>query len=120
MGPGPEPAQVCDCFFKVRLMQGPTFTSLSAGVSGVEGRGCRRAAAQREGLPAEAERRAEGTPSSHPCSRQVPASDRPAASCLQAYLEPLSAALNSGRAILSSSQLQLILAPVASLLELNR
>ncbi|CAG00886.1 unnamed protein product [Tetraodon nigroviridis] len=39
---------------------------------------------------------------------------------LKAYLEPLNAALDSGRTILSSSELHLILTPVTSILELNR
>lgn len=47
-----------------QVMQRPVFTALSSGVSGVERRGGQRAALQRECLPAEAERSAEGTLSS--------------------------------------------------------
>lgn len=39
---------------------------------------------------------------------------------LQVYLEPLMAALNTGRTILSSNDLRTILVPVTSILELNR
>lgn len=38
----------------------------------------------------------------------------------QVYQEPLAAALSSNRAILSFTDVQLILSPVAQLLELNR
>lgn len=38
----------------------------------------------------------------------------------QVYQEPLAAALGSNRAILSFTDVQLILSPVAQLLELNR
>lgn len=95
--------------------------SRSPGVPGVEGRGCPGAAAQREGLPAEAGCRAEGGSSSHLRLAPGAGARRPVwFLSSQAYLEPLNAALDSGRTILSSSELHLILAPVASILELNR
>lgn len=39
---------------------------------------------------------------------------------LKVYLEPLTAAVNSNRAILSNADLHIILSPVAQILALNR
>lgn len=65
--PVPHPAQVSYRSIHTQLMQRPVVTALSSGVSGVERRGGQRAAPQRECLPAEAQRSAEGTRSSPLC-----------------------------------------------------
>ena len=97
-------------------------TSVFLSLDGVrlERRRRQRAAPQRGCLSEQTGRRDEGTANVQALPARLSTHLNPLPVVLKVYHEPLTAALNSNRAILSFADIHTVLSPVAQILELNR